>query len=84
MVVDILVYVEGCKDVECVAEVDFPRNSYITSKDWEKVSGTDHGVDVHDRHDPILASIGIGFNDPHTVVGVGVIEGFAEVMNECA
>ena len=65
-----------------MAEVNFPRNSYVTSKDWEKVSGTDYGVYVHDRHDPIPG--GIGFNNTHTAVGVGVVEGLVKVMNECA
>ena len=42
MVVNVLVDVEGCEDVERMAEVDFPRNGCITLEDWEKVSGADY------------------------------------------
>ena len=84
MVIDVLVYVECCEDVERMAKVDLPRNSYISSEDWEKVSGTDYRVHMYDRHDPRLVVTNIRFDNPHAVVGVGVIEGFAKLVNECA
>ena len=84
MVVNILVYIEGRKDVERVAEVSFPGNGRITSEDWEKVCGTNYGVKMDDRHHPIPVNIKIGFNDPHAVVRIRVIKGFAKVMDKCA
>ena len=84
VVIDVLVYVECCEGVERMAKVDLPRNSYIPTEDREKVSGTDYRVHMYDRHDPILIVINIGFNDPHAVVGVRVVEGLAKLVNECA
>ena len=47
MVINILIHIECCKDVECVAEVHLSRNSDITAKDREKVYSTDNGVNVN-------------------------------------
>ena len=82
MVIDVLVYTEGCKDIECVTEVNLPWDSYIASKDWEKVSGMDYGVHMYDRHDPIPAGVEIGFDNPHAIVGIRVIKGFAKLVDE--
>jgi len=82
MVIDVLVYIEGSKDVERVAEVYLPRNSCITFKDWEKVSGTDNRVHMYDGHNPILFVVEIGFDNPHPVVRVRVVEGFGKLVNE--
>lgn len=83
VVVDILVYVEGCEDIKRVAKVNLPQDGGIAPEDWEKMSGTDNGVDVHNRHDTVSAAIELGFDNPHAVVGVGVIEGFAIVVDKC-
>lgn len=83
MVVSVLIYIEGCEDVECMAKVYLPWNGCITSEDWEKVSSMDYGVHINDRHDPILVAVDIRFNDPYTVVGVRVVEGFAKLVNKC-
>ena len=53
MVVNILVHIECCEDVERMTEIDFPWNNCVTSEDWEKVCGMDNGVDVDDGHNPI-------------------------------
>ena len=37
MIIDIIVHVEGCKDVKCVSEVNPSWNYCVTSKDWDKV-----------------------------------------------
>jgi len=83
MIVNVLIYIEGREDVECVAKVNFPWNSCIACEDWEKVSATDHRVYMHNRHDPIFVAIKIGFDNPHTVVRVRVVEGFAKLVNKC-
>lgn len=82
MVVNVLVYIEGREDVKCVAKVNLPWNNHVASEDWEKVSTTDYEVHMFNRHDPILGSIEIGFNNPHTIVGVRVVEGFVKVVNK--
>ena len=84
VVIDVLVYVEGCKDVKCVAEVNLPWNGYITSKDREEVSSTDYRVHVYNGHNPILVVVEIGFDNPHAVVGVGVVERFGKLVDKCA
>lgn len=84
MVVNIFIHIESSEDIKRVTEVYLPRNDCIISKDWEKVCGTDNGVDVDDRHDPILVAVDIGLDYPHAIVGVRVFEGFAKLMDECA
>ena len=84
MVIDVFVHVEGPENVECVAEVDFPGDSDVSPKDREKMSGADYGVHMHNRHDPILVVVKFWFDDPHAVVGVGVVKGFGELVDECA
>jgi len=82
MVVNILVYIESSEYVEHVAKVSFPRDGPITPEDWERVCGTNYGVDMYNGHDSIPVNIKIRFNDPHPIVGVWVIKGFAEVMDK--
>lgn len=83
MIINILIHIESCKDIKRVTEVYLSRNSCVTSENWEKVCGTYHGVNVDNGHDPILALIEIGLDDPHPVVRVGVIEGLAKLVDEC-
>ena len=47
VVVNILVYIESCKDVKCMAEVNLSWNRYVASKDWEKVGTTDYRVHMY-------------------------------------
>lgn len=54
--------------MRCVAEVDIPWNEYIMFKNWEKVYSMDYQVRMNDRHDPILITIKIRFDDPHGIV----------------
>ena len=82
MIVNILIYIEGCKDIERVAEIHLPWNGYVTTEDGEKVSGPDNGVNVDNRHDSIPVSIETGLNDPHAIVGVRVIKSLAEVVSK--
>ena len=82
VVIDILVYIEGSENIKRVAEVNFPWNNCIASENWEEVCGADYRVHMYNGHDPICVAIEVRFNDPHTVVGVRVIEGFAEAMNK--
>ena len=84
MVVDVLVHIERCEDVKSMAEIYFPRNGYITSEDWEKVCGADDGVNVDDRHNLIFVAVEVGLDNPHAVVGVGVIKGLVEFVDERA
>ena len=76
MVVDVLIYIEGGKDIECITKVDLPRNSCIAFEDREEVSCANYGVHMDNGHDTVPISVKIGFDYPHTVIGVGVIEGF--------
>ena len=78
MVVNILVHIECCEDVKRMTEIDFPWNDCITSEDWEKVCSTDDG------HDLIVIAVEIRLNYPHAIVGVGVIKGFAKLVDEHA
>ena len=82
MVVNILIHVECCEDVKCVAEVYLSRNSDIAAKDREKVYGADNGVDVNDRHNPVTIVVEVRLNYPHAVVGVGLVKGLAELVDE--
>ena len=82
MVVNILVHIECCEDVKRMAEIDFPQNNCVTSEDWEKVCGTDNGVDVDDGYNLIVITVKIGLNYPHAVVGVGVVKGLAKLVDE--
>ena len=82
MVVNILVHIECCEDVERMTEIDFPRNDCVTLEDWEKVCGTDNGVDMDDGHNPIVITVEIGLDYPHAVVGVGVVKGLAKLVDE--
>ena len=84
MVVNVLIYIVGRKDIERVSKVYLPRNNRITSEDWEKVCSTDYGVQVNDRHNPISVAIKIGLDNPHPVIRVRVLEGFAKVMDKSA
>lgn len=84
VVVNVLIYIEGGKDVESVAKVDLPWNGYISFEDWKKMSTTDYGVQVHNRHDSIFITVVIGFNDPHPIVGVRVVKGFVKFVDKCA
>jgi len=52
-------------NVKRVADVNLPGDGDISTKDREKVSGTDDGVNVHNRHDPILVAVEIWLNNPH-------------------
>ena len=83
MIVNVFIYIERCKDVKCVAEVYLPGNSGIPSKDRKEVCGTNHGINMNNVHDLIPVVVEIRLNDPHAVVRVGVIEGFAVVVDEC-
>jgi len=78
----VLANIEGRENVKRVAKVNFPWNSCITSEDREQVRGTDHGVHMDDGHDPIPIAIEIRLDDPHAVVGVGVFERFAKVVDK--
>lgn len=82
VVIDILVYIESREDIERVTEVNLPRNNHVTSENWEEVCGTDYSVHMNDRHDPIHVAIEIRFHDPHAVVRVRVVKGFAEAMDK--
>jgi len=84
MVINILVHIKGLENVKRVAEVNLPGDSDISTKDREKVSGADDGVNVHNGHDPILVAVEIGLNNPYVIVRVGVVEGFAELVDKCA
>ena len=83
VVVNIFVHIERREDVECVAEVYFPRDSNITTKDREEVCSMDDGVDVDNGHNTIAVVGEIRFDHPHAIVRVGLIEGFAELMDKC-
>ena len=65
-----------------MAKVDLSWDSGITSKDWDKMCSTDHGVDVNDPHDPIPITVEIWLDNPHAIVWVGAVKGFTEVMDE--
>ena len=82
MVVNIFVYIEGCEDIEGVAEVDFPWNGCIPLEDWEEVRSMDDGINMNNRHNPVMVAVEIRFNYPHAVVGIGVVEGFAKLVDE--
>ena len=82
MVIDILVHIESREDVECLTEVNLPRNNRITFEDWEKVCRTNYRVHIDNGHDPITVAIEIGLDNPHAVVGVGIVEGLTEVVDE--
>ena len=82
MVINILVHIESCEDVECVAEVDISWNKDIAFENWEKVCSADYRVHMNDGHDPIPVTVEIRLDDPHAVVGIGIVEGLAKVVNE--
>ena len=82
VVVNEFVHIEGGEDVECVAKVDFPRNGCIVAEDRKKVCGADDRIDVNNGHDPIAVAINVWLDNPHTVVGVRVVEGFGKEMNK--
>lgn len=84
MVINILVHIESCKDIERVAEIYLSRNSGVTPEHWEKVRGTYHRVNMNDGHDPISVLVEIGLDNPHPAVRVGVVEGLGELMDERA
>ena len=84
MVVYVFIFIEGSKDVECVAEANLPWNSYIASEDWKKMSGTDYGINMHNRHDSIFVAVEIRLDNPHAVVRVGIIERFVKFVEKCA
>lgn len=84
MVVNVLVYIEGRKDVKGVAKVDLPWNGCIAFEDREEVGSADHGVYMYNGHDPISVDVMIRFNDPHTIIRVRVVKRFAKLVNECA
>jgi len=82
MVVYVLIYIEGCEDIECLTEINLPRNNHTRFEDREEVCCTDYRVRVDNGHDPITPAIKVRLDDPHTVVGIGVVEGLAEVMEK--
>ena len=65
-------------------KVDLPWDYCIVSKDWEKVCSMDYQVQMDERHDPVPIAIEIGFNNPHTIVRIRIIEGSAKVMDKGA
>ena len=81
MVVNVLVYIESCEDVERVTEVYLPWNSRINPEDWE-VCATNYGVNMNSRHYLILIAVETRLDDPHAVVRVWVVGGFAKVMDK--
>jgi len=83
MVVKKSVHVEGGEDVKCVAKVDFPWNGRVVAEDWNKVCGADDRINVNNGHDPIAVAVNVWLNNPHTVVGVRVVEGLGKEMNKC-
>ena len=44
---------------------------------------TDDGVNVDNGHNAIAVVVEIRFDHSHAIVGVRLIEGFAELMNKC-
>ena len=82
MVVNILIHIECCEDVKCVAEVYLSRNSDIAVKDREKVYGMDNGVDMNNRHNLVTIVIEVRLNSPHAIVWVGLVKGLAELVDE--
>ena len=82
MVINKFVHVEGSKDVECMAKVKIPWNHRVMTKDWKEVRAADYGVDMDDGHHPGAIVTDVRFNNPHAIVGVGVVERFAEKMDE--
>jgi hypothetical protein len=84
MVVNVLVHIESFENVKRVAEVYLPRNSGITSEDWNKVHGTDDRINVNDAHDPIPVVVKVRLDNPHAGVWVRIIKRFAEVVDKCA
>lgn len=84
VVVNVLVNIESREDVERMAKIGFPRSSHIAPEDWKKVSGTDYRVHMYDRHDPIPIGVKVRLNDPHPIIRVWVIEGFAKMVDKRA
>jgi len=82
MIVNVLVYIVGRKDVKRVAKVNFPRNDSIAFENRKKVCGTKYGVHMDNGHDPVSITVNIRLDNPHTIVGVRVIKRFAEVVDE--
>ena len=80
MIVNVFVYIERGKDVKCLGEVNLPWNGYITFEDREEMSGTDYGVHMHNGHDSIFVAVEIGFDNPHAIVGVGIVKGLVKFM----
>ena len=74
VVINILVNIEGCENVERVAKVNIPRDGCITSEDREKVRATNYTVDMDHRHDAVPGPIDIRLDNPHPVVWVGLVE----------
>ena len=83
VVIDVLVYIERCEDIKCVAKVYLPWNGRINLEDREKMCGANNGIDVNNRHDLVIVAVKIWFNNPHFIVGVRVFVGLGEVMDEC-
>ena len=81
MIVNVLIHVERCEDIECVAKVDFPWDRGITSKDREEVRSADHRVHVNDGHRPVLI-IEVGLDNPHASIGIRSIERLLVVVNK--
>ena len=81
MIVNILIHIERCEDIKCVAEVDFPWNRGVASKDWEEVRGADHQVHVNNGHRPVLV-VEIRLDDPHAGIRIRSIERLLVVVNK--
>jgi len=84
MVIDKFVHIEGSKDVKCMAKVNLPWNHCVMAEDRKEVRTADYGVDMDDGHHPGAIVTNVGFDNPHAVVRVGVVERFAEKVDERA
>ena len=83
MVVNILVYIEGSKNIERMAEVNVSRNGHVTLEDREEVCRTDYRVNVDHRHNPVSILINVRLHNPQAIVGVRFVEHFGKAVDEC-
>lgn len=79
MTINILVYIEGCEDVEWVAEAYFPQNSCTNLEDREKVRSMDNGVNVSNQHDPVETWL----DNSCAIVRVRVFIGLGDMVDGC-
>jgi hypothetical protein len=83
VVVYVLIEVKGLEYIERAGESDLSWDGGFVLENWQKMSGADDRINVHDGHDPVPVVIVVRFEDPQSVVWVWISERLAEFMDEC-